>query len=41
MCVIALSPKGNDLPTEEQIRQMFNKNDDGAGYAWDDGKKVH
>lgn len=41
MCVIAFSPKGNDAPTEEQIKEMFKKNPDGAGYAWDDGTTVH
>lgn len=41
MCVIAFSPKGNDAPTEEQIKEMFKKNPDGAGYAWDDGATVH
>ena len=41
MCVIAFSPKGNDAPTEKQIEEMFEKNPDGAGYAWDDGTTVH
>ena len=41
MCVIAFSPKGNDAPTEKQIKEMFKKNPDGAGYAWDDGTTVH
>ena len=41
MCVIAFSPKGNEAPTEEQIKEMFKKNPDGAGYAWDDGTTVH
>ena len=41
MCVIAFSPKGNDMPTEEQIRKMFKKNPDGAGYAYEEGKTVH
>lgn len=34
MCVIAFSPKGVDIPTEQQIRQMWNHNPDGAGYAY-------
>ena len=41
MCVIAFSPKGNEAPTEKQIKEMFKKNPDGAGYAWDDGATVH
>ena len=41
MCVIAFSPKGNEAPTEKQIKEMFKKNPDGAGYAWDDGTTVH
>lgn len=34
MCVICFSPKGVDAPTEEQIRDMFLTNPDGAGYAY-------
>lgn len=34
MCVIAYSPKGIDIPTEEQIKQMWSANPDGAGYAY-------
>lgn len=34
MCVIAFSPKGTDIPSEQQIRQMWNHNPDGAGYAY-------
>lgn len=34
MCVIAFSPKGTDIPTEQQIRQMWQHNPDGAGYAY-------
>lgn len=36
MCVIALSEKGKKAPTEEQIKQMFRKNPDGAGFAYCD-----
>ena len=25
MCVIAFSPKGNEAPTEKQIKEMFKK----------------
>lgn len=38
MCVIAFSPKGVDIPTESQLRQMWNCNPDGAGYAYVDKK---
>lgn len=34
MCVIAFSPKGVDIPTEQQIRSMWSHNPDGAGYAY-------
>lgn len=34
MCVIAFSPKGVDIPTEKQIRDMWYQNPDGAGYAY-------
>ena len=34
MCVIAFSPKGTDIPTKQQIRQMWYQNPDGAGYAY-------
>lgn len=34
MCVIAFSPKGVDIPTEKQIKQMWEHNPDGAGYAY-------
>ena len=34
MCVICFSPKGVDAPTEEQIKDMFEANSDGAGYAY-------
>lgn len=38
MCVIVFSEKGKEAPTEEQIRKMFNKNPDGAGFAYNDPK---
>ena len=34
MCVIAFSPKGVDIPTQKQIRDMWSHNPDGAGYAY-------
>lgn len=34
MCVIAFSPKGVDIPTEQQIKSMWSHNPDGAGYAY-------
>ena len=37
MCVIAFSPKGTDIPSKEQIRQMWSHNPDGAGYAAEAG----
>lgn len=38
MCVIAFSPKGVEIPTETKLRQMWNHNPDGAGYAYVDKK---
>lgn len=34
MCVIAFSPKGVDIPTVSQIKNMWSHNPDGAGYAY-------
>lgn len=34
MCVIAVSEKGKDIPSVEQIKTMWAKNPDGAGYAF-------
>ena len=34
MCVIAFSPKGVDIPSEQQIKRMWEHNPDGAGYAY-------
>lgn len=34
MCVIAFSPKGVDIPSEQQIKKMWEHNPDGAGYAY-------
>lgn len=34
MCVIAFSPKGYEAPTEQQIKDMFDANPDGAGFAY-------
>ena len=36
MCVILLSEKGKNAPTEKQIKQAFDKNPDGAGFAYCD-----
>lgn len=33
MCIIALSPAGVELPDEEDIKHMFRRNPDGAGFA--------
>ena len=42
MCVIAFSPKGTDAPTINQIKDMFEANPDGAGYAYNgkNGKSI-
>lgn len=41
MCVIAYSPKGTDIPTDEQLEQMWDANHDGAGFAYIRRGKVH
>lgn len=38
MCVIAFSPKGVDIPSEYQMREMWETNPDGAGYAYVDNR---
>lgn len=40
MCVIAFSPKGTELPTKEQLTDMWLTNPDGAGYAYINRGKV-
>ncbi len=34
MCIIAFSPRGVDIPSRQQIKQMWQHNPDGAGYAY-------
>lgn len=34
MCVIAVSPVGVNAPTEQNLKDMFQHNDDGAGWAY-------
>jgi hypothetical protein len=34
MCVIALSPVGVNAPTEQNLKDMFKHNDDGAGISF-------
>jgi len=34
MCVIAVSPVGVNAPTEQNLKDMFNHNDDGAGISY-------
>lgn len=42
MCIICHKPKGIEMPSDEEISYMFERNPDGAGFAWagwyDDGK---
>ena len=40
MCVICISGKGVRQPSEREIRMMFRKNPDGAGYMVAEGKTV-
>jgi len=41
MCVIAHSPKGNELPSVNYRKNMFDHNSDGAGFAYVKDKVVH
>jgi len=41
MCVICVSRLGVRQPTEEQLRNMFKNNPDGAGYMYARDGKVH
>lgn len=34
MCIAIYSPKGNDIPCEEYLRNCFDNNSDGAGFAF-------
>lgn len=40
MCVIAIKPKGVDMPSETWIENMWWANHDGAGFMYATGKKV-
>ena len=40
MCVIAFSPKGADIPTDKQLKQMWEHNPDGAGFAYTTSRGV-
>lgn len=33
MCIICISEAGKEMPSEKEIRHMFSKNPDGAGFA--------
>ena len=33
MCIICLKPEGVDMPTEKEIKHMFDRNPHGAGFA--------
>ena len=41
MCVIAVSKRGARQPTEANLRAMFQRNPDGAGYMYARGGKVY
>lgn len=41
MCVIAVKPKGVNMPDRKTIEKMWIDNPDGAGFMWADGKCVH
>ena len=42
MCIICVKEKGVKLPTKDCFQTMFNRNSDGAGFAYvnADGKTV-
>lgn len=41
MCVIAVSPKGVTIPNMETMKDMFDYNSDGAGFAYSLNKRVY
>ena len=41
MCVIAAKPQGTEMPTTNEIANMWNRNPDGAGLMYALGGKVH
>lgn len=41
MCIIVYKPKGADFPKKKVLEQCFINNDDGAGFMYADGQKVH
>lgn len=41
MCVIAVKEKGVKMFPDENIRNMFARNPDGAGIMWEEGGTVH
>ena len=41
MCIIAVSKKGVEQPTEEQLKNMFIRNPHGAGYMYARDGQVH
>ena len=41
MCVICASPKGVNQPTQKEMRKMFSRNPDGAGYMFARDGKVY
>lgn len=41
MCVIAIKPKGTEMPSDETIGNMWDNNPDGAGFMYAHGGKVH
>lgn len=41
MCVIAVKPKGVDLPKDDVLQSMWNTNKDGAGFMYNRNGKVH
>lgn len=41
MCVICVSPKGVRQPSVSEIKKMFHRNPDGAGYMYARDGKVH
>lgn len=41
MCIIVCKGVGSELPTVKELERCFESNDDGAGYAYRVGDKVH
>jgi glutamine phosphoribosylpyrophosphate amidotransferase len=40
MCIIVYKPKGIEMPDKDTLKECWNCNSDGAGFAVSDGEKI-